>query len=231
MKRSPRRFSLALAGLALCLANAKPGLAGDGLESSFAELSDALKAGTALIGASGVPADAPLAASQSETKGQYQEVANAFMGMGAMPDPAEMVAWGGVWNLELAASEAAVVYSSSGLAWKKGLKTGLKFSQELIRSEDPYSNGAAVFRVQERGIRVALFARLNGDPPAVVLDLQKPSEFSTTYEAGLGGRTVKAYSCRSNDERRILCKAEVRETLVVPVSTRTLYLGFKRAKP
>lgn len=220
----------ALCLVALFLAGALP-CSADGLAASFASLSEGIKAGSASIGAAGVPEDAAFTAFQKGVKEKYQEVENAFKGMGAMPDPAEMVARNGIWNLEMVAAEDGVIHSTSGLVWKKGLKAHLRFTQELVRSGNPYADRAAVFRVYEVGVRVSRFSRLNGDPAAVVLDLQKPSEFTTVFDAGFGGKAVKAYSCRSNDSDLILCRVEASEYAVVPLpGARVLYLGLRRAK-
>ncbi|MFA6317601.1 MAG: hypothetical protein WC943_09290 [Elusimicrobiota bacterium] len=223
------RSAAVVCGAFLASWAAAPCSFGQDLASSFSSLSEGLKTGTAGIRASGAPALA--AAVQDDARAKYQDTANAFKGMGAMPDPAEMVGWGGIWNLELAACETSVVYSSSGLVWNNGKKANLQFTQEFVWSENPYANGAAVFRVEENGVRVSRFSRLNGDPPAVALDLQKPSEFTTIYDAGLGGKAVKSYACRSNQEDRILCRVEVKEYAVVPIpGSRTFYLGLRRAK-
>ncbi|MBI4676266.1 MAG: hypothetical protein HY748_01650 [Elusimicrobia bacterium] len=208
------------------------------LSAEYGALSSSLKAGTAGIGAAPVPEDAPVVAADStreEARRNFRDVENAYKGMGAMLDPAEMVARQGIWNLELWASETEVAYSSSGLVWadRKAppAKAYLKFTQEIVWSENPYVNSSAVFRVREVGIRVSRLARLRGDPPAVVLDLQDPSKFTTVYEPGLGAKALKSYSCRSNDEDRFLCKVEVAEHGLIPIPLkRTLYLGFRRDK-
>lgn len=224
---------------ALALATALPCRAADlrapDLASSFSGLSAGIKAGAAGIGKAPAFEEAVIAAFRQSSKDDFRQVENAFKGMGAMPDPAEMVARKGFWNLELIASESSVSYSSNGFVWKEGRKlgkkAGLRFTQEIQSSENPYTDRAAVFRVQETGIRVARFSRLNGDPAPVALDLQKPADFTTVYDLGWGLKTEKAYSCRSNDADRLLCKVAVTEYGVVPIpGGRTLYLGFGRAK-
>lgn len=203
-----------------------------GLGASFEALSTGIKAGAKDIGTA---SSADVAAwGKSAPDKKYQDVENAFKGMGAMPHPAEMVARDGYWNLELIAAESSVVYSAAGFSWKKGngtVKSRLVFTQQIVRSANPYVNNAAVFRVKEVEIRVTALPLQQGDPPAVVLDLQDPSKFKTSYEPGWGLQALKAYSCRSNDSDRILCKVDVTESgPLLPSLKRTLYLGFAREK-
>lgn len=222
--------SMLLAGGTSCFAGDIPAM---GLGASFEALSTGIKAGAKDIGTA---SSADVAAwGKSAPDKKYQDVENAFKGMGAMPHPAEMVARDGYWDLDMVASESNVVYSAAGFSWKKGdgaaVKSRLVFTQQIVRSANPYVNNAAVFRVKEIEVRVTVLPLQQGDPPAVVLDLQDPSKFKTSYEPGWGVQALKAYSCRSNDSDRILCKVDVTESgPLLPSLKRTLYLGFAREK-
>jgi hypothetical protein len=187
------------------------------------------QAGALARPAAGAKPKAPPVQAADDEAPSYEEVALAYKSIANSMTAAELAIHGGAWKLELRALPRAVTYWAGGYAPKaKGAKPArLVFTQEILESENPYVNGAPVFRVQEEALPLARHPWFEGDPKQVTLDPNEPGKFVTVQQGRLAGKRQLSYDCRAQSDKRLLCKVDVHyETFLI--SRETVYLGFSR---